>query len=156
MKCTYCGGTEFFKGPEGGMSVNVLCANPDCRHWFNHTPALGLFEDLQRVEPTADEKAQAAAKAKADKDAVRKAREEEGRKAFLEGRLISSLRTDHAYGGYAEATNNIDRVCGYVDAMVEELRNRDVKPLTAEDMARMKPTGSNPALRDMEGEKHRD
>lgn len=58
-KCTYCGGTEFYAGPEGGLSMNVLCANPDCRHWFNDTP-MG-FEDLRQIEPTEEERMEQAA-----------------------------------------------------------------------------------------------
>lgn len=49
FSCTYCGGTAFLKGPSGGLSTNILCANPDCRHWFNGTP-FGI-DDLKRVEP---------------------------------------------------------------------------------------------------------
>lgn len=62
MKCTYCGGTKFYGGPEGGMSQNVLCANDQCRHWFNHTPIPGMeLEDLHKVEPTENEREDAAA-----------------------------------------------------------------------------------------------
>ena len=49
LKCTYCGGTKFFEGPSGGASTNILCANIECRHWFNDTP-FGL-EDLKRIKP---------------------------------------------------------------------------------------------------------
>src|SRR5690349_13378294 len=55
-KCTYCGGTEFYEGPSGGMSTNVLCANSNCRHWFNWTPVLEKLDDLNRVEPTEEAK----------------------------------------------------------------------------------------------------
>lgn len=49
-RCTYCRGTEFYEGPSGGMSTNILCANPECRHWFNYIPILGRLDDLNRVE----------------------------------------------------------------------------------------------------------
>lgn len=55
IKCTYCGGTEFHEGPSGGGSTNILCANPQCRHWFNHNPFFKL-EDLNKIEPTQDER----------------------------------------------------------------------------------------------------
>jgi len=49
--CTYCGGTKWYEGPSGGMSTNILCANPECRHWFNYHQAIMPMEDLHRVEP---------------------------------------------------------------------------------------------------------
>lgn len=52
--CTYCDGTDFYEGPSGGMSVNILCANRDCRHWFNfagYVDKVIMFDDLHRVQP---------------------------------------------------------------------------------------------------------
>lgn len=54
LRCTYCEGEEFYEGPQGGLSTNILCANRDCRHWFNHT-VLGfgshhILDDLNHVE----------------------------------------------------------------------------------------------------------
>lgn len=57
VKCSYCGGTKFFEGPSGGMSTNILCANPDCRHWFNYHGGILPMDDLHRIEPSAEEKA---------------------------------------------------------------------------------------------------
>jgi hypothetical protein len=54
LRCTYCNGNEFYEGPSGGMCTNILCENPDCRHWFNYGP--GLFEDMNKIEPTDKEK----------------------------------------------------------------------------------------------------
>jgi hypothetical protein len=121
-KCTYCGGTEFYEGPSGGMSNNILCANKECRHWFNYTPALGLMDDLKRVEPTPDEASIERAKRKAEADASRVGRYNAGRKAFEDGKPLGSLRTAYAYGGYAEASDNIDRICGFIDALAEGVR----------------------------------
>lgn len=55
-RCTYCGGTKFHKGPSGGVSTNILCANPDCRHWFNYHQGILPMDDLHRVEPSEAEK----------------------------------------------------------------------------------------------------
>lgn len=122
-KCTYCGGTEWYEGPSGGMSVNILCANENCRHWFNHTPMLDELDDLKRVEPTAEEKTAEQAKRRAEADAAREARFEEGRKAFYEGKPMHTLRVDPAYGGYAEPKDNIDRICGYVEVMAKDVQS---------------------------------
>ena len=35
-KCPDCGSEEFGAGPEGGMSVNIVCLK--CKHWFNMSP----------------------------------------------------------------------------------------------------------------------
>lgn len=122
LKCTYCGGTKFFEGPSGGMSTNILCANEKCRHWFNATP-FGL-DDLNKVEPTADEEARKRAELKAEADAARLVRYNEGRTAFLDGKPAGTVRTSKAYGGYAEAADNIDGLCGFVDAMAEQMREK--------------------------------
>jgi hypothetical protein len=37
-KCPDCGGEGFLKGPEGGMSSNIMCANPECGSRFNVCP----------------------------------------------------------------------------------------------------------------------
>lgn len=50
LTCTYCGGTKFYEGPSGGANTNIVCADPDCRHWFNDDPVHGLV-DLHKVEP---------------------------------------------------------------------------------------------------------
>jgi hypothetical protein len=58
VKCPYCKGTKFFEGPQGGMSTNILCANNECRHWFNYTPMPTgeyLLDDLNRVEARRDD-----------------------------------------------------------------------------------------------------
>lgn len=44
-KCPDCG-SELLYGPEAGMSVNVRCANKQCEHGFNITPALNMVERL--------------------------------------------------------------------------------------------------------------
>lgn len=55
-KCMYCGGTEWYEGPTGGMMTNILCANKACRHWFNFCPSpFDILDDLHRVEPVKDE-----------------------------------------------------------------------------------------------------
>lgn len=120
MKCTYCGGIEFYEGPSGGMSTNVLCANSKCRHWFNET--LGELQDLNRVEPTDEEKAQ-----------QRKDREgtinlglprmlvkietiyQEGRKLFVAGDPSRSCFQEGPYGGYGAAQSNLLRLSGWLD-----------------------------------------
>lgn len=33
--CPDCGSIGFLKGPHGGMSVNIMCANTECKSKFN-------------------------------------------------------------------------------------------------------------------------
>lgn len=52
--CTYCGSAVFIDGPRGGKSTNILCANNNCRHWFNYTPLPDgkfVLDDLHKAEP---------------------------------------------------------------------------------------------------------
>lgn len=35
--CPYCHTTPLYKGPEGGLSTNCFCGNPDCNSRFNIT-----------------------------------------------------------------------------------------------------------------------
>jgi hypothetical protein len=124
LKCTYCGGTEFYEGPSGGMSTNVLCANPKCRHWFNATPALDLLEDLKRVEPTAAEKEQETAKRKAEADAGSLALYKEGADLFRAGKSARACLIDPTYGPVAERRENITRLCGFIDTMMINVGER--------------------------------
>jgi hypothetical protein len=42
-------------GPSGGMSQNITCSNPDCRHRFNDQGPFGV-DDLNMVdEPFPDQ-----------------------------------------------------------------------------------------------------
>lgn len=44
--CPDCGHvTDWHKGPEGGMSTNIVC---DGGHWFNVTPMIGTAERIKR------------------------------------------------------------------------------------------------------------
>lgn len=49
--CPYCGNRNWFPGPKGGVSQNVLCLTEECRHWFNWTAVIDDLQDLNRVEP---------------------------------------------------------------------------------------------------------
>jgi hypothetical protein len=54
VRCKYCNGTSFYEGPYGGLAMNILCANKDCRHWFNYwTYPFERMYDLNRIEPDA-------------------------------------------------------------------------------------------------------
>ncbi len=43
-KCTRCGSTEFYEGPEGGLAMNIKCVK--CGHRFNYVPGIGIVEEL--------------------------------------------------------------------------------------------------------------
>lgn len=47
--CTYCGGTQWYEGPTGGISTNIMCANPECGHWFNWHRGYIPMDDLHRT-----------------------------------------------------------------------------------------------------------
>lgn len=89
MKCLYCKGTEFYEGPSGGLSINVLCANPECRHWFNYN-LLTELEDLHRVEPTKEEKQQVKTDQITKMKHDQNERFEEGKIAFIENRELKN------------------------------------------------------------------
>jgi len=115
LKCTYCGGEDFYEGPSGGLSTNVLCANPECRHWFNDTP-MGL-EDLNRIESTDEEKAIALKAAEERVQAGMDRKYEEGKRAFLSGKTSRSLRSNDSY-----STMDMSHLCGFIDAIAEKIR----------------------------------
>ncbi len=120
MKCTYCDGTNFFEGPSGGGSVNVLCSNPDCRHWFNDMGPMG-FEDLHKVEPTDEEKIKKQENIKSEASLAMDERYREGWKAYKNDKHPEVLRMDARYGGYAEASHNIDRLWGWLMACKDDI-----------------------------------
>lgn len=47
VECPYCKGTKWLIGPSGGAATNVMCANPECGHWFNNS-VFGM-DDLHEV-----------------------------------------------------------------------------------------------------------
>ena len=52
VQCVYCDGREFYEGHTRGMDIEILCANPTCRHWSTLSP-YGQ-KDSKRVEPEWD------------------------------------------------------------------------------------------------------
>src|ERR1700733_5028546 len=127
VTCTYCGGTQFHKGPSGGLAVNVLCANPDCRHWFNHTP-FGL-DDLNRVEPTPEHKAQLELDERVKVAIEREERQNIGRDHYRAGHSFQSVwdslsRYGSPYSDYTYVGREfMDLLTGFLDAMAEDARN---------------------------------
>ena len=113
LKCTYCGGTDFFEGPSGGMSTNVMCAK--CRHWFNHTPLLGQLDDLGRVEPTDQERAEKRIKTQLAKSMEQVTVYNEGIHIRKSGMNALACLTDKTYGNYGAAASNLIRLAGYID-----------------------------------------
>lgn len=113
MECTYCGGTDFYEGPSGGLSTNILCANDDCRHWFNHTP-FGL-EDLERVEPTKEERENQEDEAEKIKQKEMDALYNKGKEMFKAGESSKDCLKDSPHYGPSNA--DLLRLCGYIDAM---------------------------------------
>lgn len=49
LKCSYCDGTKFYEGPSGGMSTNIMCADPACEHWFNYHQGIVPMDDLHMI-----------------------------------------------------------------------------------------------------------
>jgi hypothetical protein len=49
--CPDCGGVGFLKGPEGGLCVNIMCANPSCGSRFNTGPLFS--ERISEPSPNA-------------------------------------------------------------------------------------------------------
>lgn len=120
LRCTYCGGTEFFDGPSGGVMTNILCANTNCRHWFNASPGGELFEDLNKVEPTEDE---AAAQRKAAKDRkMLNIRSEiaEGEVLYLKGMPAEDCFVDEVHGYTALTHADAHRVVGWLAASARQ------------------------------------
>lgn len=124
VTCSYCGGEKFYEGPSGGMSTNILCANKDCRHWFNYSP-VGV-EDLKRIEPTVDEKVAAAKKAEVDAYNWRQKTWQEGVMLFQQGKnALSCVSPDPNNAGYRPRGDDIVRLAGWLDAM-EDKHSKDL------------------------------
>ena len=134
LTCTYCGGNRFYEGPSGGGSINVLCSNPDCRHWFNDT-GFGL-DDLDKIEPTKEERAEQ----KKDQSGIIQekidARIEDGKRIYKTGgKPFDCLSREADTRTGTEANSNIEtfqpvvhygdleRLCGYLEAMKEDHQN---------------------------------
>ncbi len=124
-KCTYCGGTTWFGGPSGGMSQNILCANPECRHWFNYAEGM-MFDDLHRVEPTKEEEEATQRRYHTSLAEHERTLYQEGADLFESGGFAINLRKPGRYGaavGPQANEDNIIRLCGFIDAMAEKLHS---------------------------------
>jgi len=125
MKCTYCGGTEFYEGPSGGLSTNILCANEKCRHWFNYMGVIDKLEDLNRVEPTDEEREAERIAKQAERDAAPDKFYEEGAEIYRKGgsakECLESAPDWHGVNG-----SDLYRLAGFVDALSAD---KDRKPL---------------------------
>jgi len=115
LKCSYCGGTDFYEGPSGGLSTNILCANEKCRHWFNNSP-FGL-EDLKRVEPTEVEKEKKVAEAAEETSRWRRDVYNEGRDLFKKGSPARDCITVPTATQATIAEVDIVRLAGWLDEM---------------------------------------
>lgn len=134
LACGYCQGTQFHEGPSRGMSTHYVCANPKCRHWFNYKPGFGL-EDLHRVEPTQQEKDEAAyyAVARAEKRML---------SVFLQGREIYHSNRDIRdciHNGWSDTFKDfgqtqgedIIKMAGWISEAIQDLKkSRQVSPDT--------------------------
>lgn len=121
IRCPYCGGDKFIEGPSGGMSINILCANKECRHWFNYHGGIMSMDDLKRVEPTEAEK-------EAEKrDHEQKKREDQaerfnsGMERYRQGSSAISMLVNPNYARGADA-ENVERLLGFIDAMCDDIR----------------------------------
>jgi hypothetical protein len=124
LRCTYCGGTDFYEGPSGGMSTNVLCANSNCRHWFNWTEMLHRLDDQKRIEPTADEKAQQEARHRAERDEKFAGRMNEGREFYRVSRSTAAMRMAQRERQWTYPQNeHFDQLCGFIDALCDEVHS---------------------------------
>lgn len=119
-RCTYCGGTEFFNGPSGGLSQNILCTNTNCRHWFNFSIFVDRLEDLNKVEPTEEEKASQEKEVKAKKMMQIRVEIAEGEKIYSSGMPVEDCFVDEVYGYTALTHADAHRVVGWLAAWARQ------------------------------------
>lgn len=121
--CPYCGGDKFREGPSGGMSTNILCANPDCRHWFNYHGGILPMDDLKRVEPTEAEKEAEKRKHDKAKDEAFATRIRQGYDFFKQYGSTTVMRLAQQERGFTYPRHEqIDQLCGFMDAMCDAIR----------------------------------
>jgi len=47
LRCPNCGGADWYEGPSGGISTNIMCR--DCGHWYNYHQGIAPMDDLHQV-----------------------------------------------------------------------------------------------------------
>lgn len=114
MKCTYCGGTKFLEGPSGGGSINILCANYQCRHWFNEMGPFGL-QDLHCIEPTDEEKIVNRQALKTAKEQSHLALYQSGKDLFTTGNPARSCISEDG------TEMSVLRLAGWLDAFRSDI-----------------------------------
>lgn len=117
ITCTYCRGTKFFEG----TSTNILCANPECRHWFNYHGGVLPMDDLHRVEPSDAEKADVRKLAEFSK------RMNVGATDYREHGSIAVLRQRQLEHRWTyPKPEQIDEICGFIMGMADDIRTLKV------------------------------
>jgi hypothetical protein len=132
--CPHCQGTEFYDGPSGGSHINILCSNPECRHWFNFSYLEGkIVEDLNRINPTDEE-------LKVKKEAYEKERNEYPEKCYEQGVQAyyngESAMTLLKSGAQWHQCNGADlyRLAGFLDAMSHKLNAEELARISADNI----------------------
>lgn len=130
--CKYCGGKEFFEGPSGGLSTNILCTNYECRHWFNYSPVLETLEDLHRQEPTKEEKIKEIERltdtVKTNGGFVKiDVIYQEGKDLFEKGDSALACLQQNTEGDYCATQSDIIRMAGYIDAFVKYIKSNNAR-----------------------------
>lgn len=83
---------------------------------------VGRLDDLNRVEPTKEEKAAAHEEAAREAEAKPERLAAEGYGLYFGGKPPEACLVEKPYGGYAAAQDGILRLCGYVGAMREDMK----------------------------------
>lgn len=121
MICPYCKETKFFEGPSGGVSTNVLCANPECRHWFNYQSIFDKLEDLHRVEPSDEEKERGRIAAKQEILEEPEKQYQKGIAHYISGKSAKEMLSSKPL--WPECTGaDFYKLAGYIDAGLKALQ----------------------------------
>ena len=121
MRCTYCGGSDFYEGPSGGMSTNILCVNKNCRHWFNYMGGDFPFEDLHKIEPMDEEKEEVERVKQKERDEWPEKIMNEGREIYKTGKGPIDCAKDSGATTYT----SLIRLCGFIEAMLCDFRQSE-------------------------------
>jgi hypothetical protein len=121
MNCTYCGGDKFYEGPSAGFSINILCQNPKCRHWFNYEQVLDKLEDLHKIEPTEEEKETKRVEQIKEAENLPNKLYQEGQQLHKEGKsCLECVKSNPCWHSVTGA--DFYRLSGFIDAMLIERR----------------------------------
>ena len=126
LTCSYCHGTDFVQGKDGGINISTMhCANDECRHWFSNVD--GVLHDSHKTEPVPPYRLQQDLQRRRRGQSYRQKFYEEGYESYIQGKSLNQILTtaNNEYEFYATKGEDLIKFAGWIDAFRDSLARKE-------------------------------